>query len=109
MSRKVGKLAGVAVALALLASPASVIASTRSVAAPAQSAASAWTTLSTMSSASSTSATLAAAQGDFGYRGRGIPIPVLAVWLATIGLAIWILVHDDDGDSDDGLEPISAN
>lgn len=99
MSRKVSKLAGVAVALALLASPASVIASTRSVAAPAQTSASAWTTLSTMSSASSTSATLAAAQGDFGYRDRdrrGIPAPVLAVWLATIGLAIWILLHDDD-------------
>lgn len=101
------KITSAAAATALLVSPATALASSRT-AASAPSASANWAMLSAMSSASSSSAALAAAQGDYAYRdNRGIPLPVIAVLAATIGLAIWILVHDDDGDLDisDALSP----
>ena len=106
MQRKLGKLAGAGAALALLVTPTAAMAASRTTvpATSTQSATNAWTTLSAMSSASSSTASVAAAQGDFGYRGNGIPLPVLAVWAATLGLFIWILVHDDD-DGGFGISP----
>ena len=60
-----------------------------------------------MSSATSSSAALAAARDDREYRGgvAGIPLPVLAVWLATAALFIWILVNDDDDEDRVDLSP----
>ena len=104
------KITSAAAATALLASPTTAFASSRTAATPSASAN--WAMLSAMSSASSSSAALAAAQGDYAYRdNRGIPLPVIAVLAATIGLAIWILVHDeDDGDVDFGIgDPLSPD
>ena len=54
-----------------------------------------WLTLSAMTSNSSTAATAAAAQGE---TGPGFPpIASLTVILGTIALAVWILLHDEDG------------
>lgn len=100
-----------AAATALLVSPTAALASSASPA-PA-STASAWSTLSAIGSATSSSASLAAVQGDMDYRDddRGIPLPVIAVIGATLGLFIWILVHDDDdSDLDEFIrDPISPD
>jgi hypothetical protein len=69
-----------------------------------------WIALSAMSSSSSAAAAVAstaAAQPDNSYN-RGIgapPWPALAVILATLALAIYILVDDDD----DGSVPVSPS
>ena len=107
MAGTLGKFAGAAAAMALLVSPTAAIASSgpspATLSAPSTQSANAWSTLSVMSSASSSAATLAAAQGDPRYDGgvSGIPLPVIAVLLATLGVFIWILVQDDDGDGFD--------
>lgn len=101
------KFAGTAALLALLASPAGAIASSSATTPSTQSAANAWTTLSVMSTGAS-AATVAAAQGDVAYDRRGIPLPVIGVWLATLGVFIWIVTRDNDGDDFDfGPFPIS--
>ncbi len=99
MAGMLSKFAGAAAVVALTVSSTAAIASPRpvsaAVSAPSpQSATNAWSTLSVMSSASSSTAAL---QDDYAYRDdRGIPLPVIAVLLATLGVFIWILVQDDD-------------
>ena len=104
MPSRSSKVAGAAAALVLLGSPAGAMSSRPT--AQGASASNAWSTLGVMSSASSSSAALAAGQGDPDYRGgvAGIPLPVLAVWLATAALFIWILVHDDDDDDSEQVD-----
>lgn len=92
----------------LLASPAGAIAATSSAAPATQAAANAWTTLSVMSTGTS-SATIAAAQGEQGLGAGGIPLPVIGVWLATLGVFIWIVTRDHDSDLDFGPDPISPD
>lgn len=106
------KITTAAIALALCTVPTGAIAakagakgaeSTATAVAPPAS--NPWITLSAMTS-SSTAASSAAAQG---YEEEGVgfpPLPVLAVILATIGVAIYILVADDDDDDGIGI-PIS--
>ena len=57
-----------------------------------------WLTLSAMTSTSS-SATAAALRHEEGHAGWP-PVVPLAIILATIAVAIWIAVDDDDGDFD---------
>ena len=107
------KLTAAAVATALMAVPTGAIASSQPApsvvsqqAATATPAANPWLTLSAMTTTSG-AANAAALQDD---DGMGFPPLVpLAIILATIALAIWILLDDDD---DDGIdfgpeEPVS--
>lgn len=97
MPGQLRKVAAATAALALIVTPTGAIASTRP-AAPAASAQ--WATLGAMTTSTASTTSLAAAQDGFAYdRGvGGIPLPVIAVWLAALGLVIWMLTHDDDGD-----------
>lgn len=96
------RFAAVAAALSLCASPSAMAANPPAApvtpAAASTSSVSPWLTLSAMSgSATATTAATAAAQDDEADDGMGWPpLPVLAVILATIGVAIFILVDDDD-------------
>lgn len=64
-----------------------------------------WLTLSAMTTSSSAASAAAAAQGD---PGPGFPpIAPLAVILATIALAVYILVKDDDDNGFRFFESIS--
>ena len=100
------KLTAIAIATALMAVPTGAIASSTPAPpvatqqAATTTAANPWLTLSAMTTTSG-AANAAALQDD---GGPGFPplIP-LAIILATIALAIWILVDDDD---DDGLDLI---
>ena len=111
MLSPVRKLTTIALALALCAVPTGAIAARPApAAAPAATtaaspAANPWLTLSAMTSSSASAS--AAAQGDYDDRPGFPPLPVLAVILATIGVAIYILVADDDDDDDDIFFPIS--
>ena len=106
------RITAFAVATALIAVPTGAIASSRPAppvaTQPTGAAASAnpWLTLSSMTTTSG-AASAAAAQGE---DGPGFPplIP-LAIILATIALAVWILLHDSDGDGIDfgPEEPVS--
>jgi len=72
----------------------------------APSSVSPWLTLSAMSgSTTAATAAAAAAQGEEDEGMGWPPLPVLAVILATIGVAIFILVDDDD--SSFGADAIS--
>ena len=64
--------------------------------------ASPWLALSAMSSSSA--ASTAAAQ-DYDGDGWSVAWPALAVILATIAVAIWIIVDDDDDDGGLDLRP----
>lgn len=106
------RITAFAVATALIAVPTGAIAS-RPAAAPiatqqvaATPAANPWLTLSAMTTTSG--AANAAALQDDGSPGWPPLIP-LAIILATIALAIWILIDDDDGDGIDfdDEEPVS--
>ena len=55
-----------------------------------------WLALSAMTTSSSAVSSAAAAQGEDGD--GGVPILPLAVILATIGVAVYILVKDDSSD-----------
>ena len=68
-----------------------------------------WLALSAMSSSSATVASTAAVQSDSAYRSnfRSPPWASLAVILATLALAIYLLVDDDD--DDEVVVPISPN
>ena len=115
MSGLVRKLTAAAVAMSLVtiptgtiaAVPANTVAAAPVVAAPP---ANSWLTLSAMTANSSSAAAAAAAAQDDG--GPGFPpIAPLVVILATIGVAIWILVK---GDNDGNLHlptgtPVSPN
>jgi hypothetical protein len=93
---------------ASLCAAALLISSTAASAASAPQAVDPWLALSAMSSSSSAStavSTTAAAQSDAAYD-RGFsapPWPALAVIAATLALAIYLLVDDED---DDGV-PVS--
>jgi hypothetical protein len=63
-----------------------------------------WLTLSAMTTSSSVASSAAAAQYYDGRPGFP-PWPALAVILATISLAIYILVKDDDGNLDIPISP----
>lgn len=91
------------VASALAFVPVGAIAATPAPVA-ASSATSPWLTLGAMTSSSSSAA--AALQDE---RRRGVPILPLAVILATIAVAIYILVKDDDGEVDVDFEPVSPS
>lgn len=95
----VRKLTSVVVAASLTLVPAGAFAANPGpTAAPAVSTGAAgnpWLTLSAMTSTSSSAAATAAAQGEGG--GAGFPPLVpLAIILATIAVAIWIAVDDDE-------------
>ena len=106
------KITAAAIAISLCAVPTAAIG-----AAPAPAAivpvsttapASPWLTLSAMTGSSS-AATAAALRHEEGHAGFP-PLPVLAVILATIAVAIWILVKDDDGTLDiDAGTPVSPS
>ena len=106
------KLTAAAVATALMVVPTGAIASTQPAPsvvtqqAAAAPAANPWLTLSAMTTTSG-AANAAALQDDDGI---GFPPLVpLAIILATIALAIWILLDDDDDDGIDLVpeEPVS--
>jgi hypothetical protein len=82
------RITGAAIAFSLCAAPTAAIG-----APPAAAPVNPWLALSAMTTSSS-AATVAAAQGD--DDGRGVPILPLAVILATIGVAVYILVKDDE-------------
>ena len=96
------KIAALAAALSLCASTSAIAASAPAIPttpAATSAPASPWLTLSAMSgSAAAATAATAAAQGDVeDEAGMGWPpLPVLAVILATIGVAIFFLVDDED-------------
>ena len=109
MSGLMGKVTAAAVATALLvaptasiaAAPAAPVAAMPATATPAT--ANPWLALSAMTSSSSSAAAATAAAQDYDDDDDGVgfpPLPVLAVILATIGVAIYILASDDDGDLD---------
>lgn len=106
------KLTVIAVATAMMAVPTGAIASASPAPpvatqqAAATSSANPWLTLSAMTTTSG--AANAAALQDDGRPGWP-PLVPLAIILATIALAIWILVDDDDGDGIDfgPEEPVS--
>lgn len=80
-----------------------------SVSAPAATAAGSWGTLSVMSGSSAATAALHDIDRDHSH-GFGSPsLLSLAVILATIAAAIWIITRDDDDDLDFGTTPISPN
>ncbi len=89
--------------VAIAAAPAPPIAASpaATTAAPTNS----WLTLSAMTTSSSAASSAAAAQYANDGRPGFPPWPVLAVILATIGLAIYILAKDDDGDLDIPISP----
>jgi hypothetical protein len=92
------KLTTAMCALALLIGPSAASA------APAPSPVNPWLAMTAMSSSSSPSTAAAAAavaQSDGTYRrGFSTPaLPALAVILATLAVAIWLLVDDDDDDN----------
>jgi hypothetical protein len=94
------KIAAAAVAFSLCAVPTAALGANPSVRAAAATPGatapvSPWLTLSAMTTSSS-AATTAALRHEEGHAGFP-PLPVLAVILATIAVAIWILVDDDDG------------
>ena len=99
------KFTAAAVAMSLVAVPTAAIgaapAAPASMAAPANP----WITLSAMTTGSSAASTAAAQDG---YDDGGIPIFPLVVMLATIAVAVYILVKDDDGGRLEGL-PISPS
>jgi len=107
MLSAVRKLTVGAVCVSLCAGSTSAIAAApvaQSTTAPAVTAASPapispWVALSAMSGSSTAAAAAVAAQDEYVAEGPGFPpLPVLAVILATIGVGIWILVDDDDGE-----------
>jgi len=93
------KITAASIAVSLCAVPTAAIGAAPAPVALSQTAAATpvnpWLTLSAMTSSSSAAATAAAAQGD-GEPGFP-PIAPLVVILATIAVAIYILVKDDDG------------
>ncbi len=108
MSALSRKIVALSATLALLAMPTGAIAASNAPAST-QSASTAWTTLSVMSTGTASAATTAAAQEGMseGARAGGIPLPVIGVWLATLGVFIWIVTRDKDGDLDFGPFPLS--
>lgn len=110
MSGLMGKVTAAAVASALIAAPTASIAAAPvapiAAAVPVSatpSTANPWLALSAMTTSSSSAAAAAAAAQDYDDDDDGVgfpPLPVLAVILATIGVAIYILASDDDGDLD---------
>ena len=99
------KITAAAIAVSLCAVPTAAIGAAPSPAAPPVAAAptNPWLTLSAMTTSSSAATSATAAQGYDG--GSGFPPAVpLAVILATIAMAIYILTRDDD---DGNLSPIS--
>jgi ABC-type transport system substrate-binding protein len=107
MLSAVRKLTVAAVCVSLCAASTSAIAAAPVAAASADLAATAtsptavnpWVALSAMSGSSTAAAAAVAAQDEYVAEGPGFPpLPVLAVILATIGVGIWILVDDDDGE-----------
>lgn len=107
MSGTLRKFTAMAVSLALISIPA-VAAASAPAAQPSPAAANAWTTLSVMSTGAST-ATMAAAQDDLSHSAGGVPLPVIGVWLATLGLFIYIVTRDHDSDLDFGPTPVSPD
>ena len=106
----VRKVTVAAVATSLLFVPTAVIAAAPvapiaavTPAAVTPSTANPWLALSAMTTSSSSAAAATAAAQDYDVDDDGVgfpPLPVLAVILATIGVAIYILASDDDGDLD---------
>lgn len=97
------KFTAAAVAMSLCAIPTVAIGATPSApAAPlsAPAASSSWLTLSAMTSSSSAATAAAADQYDGDRRAGFPPIASLAVILATIAAAIYILVKNDHGHVD---------
>lgn len=106
MSGLTRKLTSAAVAAALTLVPAGAFASTPSpTAAPVTAipAGNPWLTLSAMTSTSST-ASAAALRHEEGHAGFP-PLVPLAIILATIAVAIWIAVDDDEDGDFIGLSP----
>jgi hypothetical protein len=107
MSSLMGKVIAAAVATSLVAVPTVTIAAPIASAIPAAptaappSTANPWLALSAMTTSSSSATAAAQGYDDDDDDGPGFPpLPVLAVILATIGVAIYILASDDDGDLD---------
>jgi hypothetical protein len=105
MSGLARKLTSAAVAAGLTLVPAGAFASppAPSAAPAAATAANPWLTLSAMTSTSST-ASAAALRHEEGHAGFP-PLVPLAIILATIAVAIWIAVDDDEDGDFIGLSP----
>ncbi len=87
----VGSTSAIAAAPVAPATPAPAVAASATV--------SPWVALSAMSGSSTAASAALAAQDEYVTEDPGFPpLPVLAVILATIGVGIWILVDEDDGD-----------
>lgn len=93
--KRASKVTGALVAASFLVS------STGAIAATQQRSVDPWLALSSMSPSSQAASTAAVAQSDVRYnsRVRGTPLPALAVILATLGVAIYILLSDPEPNS----------
>jgi len=104
------KLTAFAVSASLIAASSVAVAAPSAQPAPAPvastSGTSPWMALSAMTTSSS-AASAALAQDNDGGGMDFPPWPVLAVILATLAVAIWILVDDDNNDSN--LRPVSPD
>jgi hypothetical protein len=102
------KSAAVAAALSLCIST-SALAGPPASTAPSASSANSWIALSAMSgSATSAAAATTAAQGEASARPGFPPLPVLAVLMATLGLAIYIAVKNEHSDGI-SFQPVSPD